>query len=107
VHDTVSSLAAKQLAATGVVLHPGETVRYVITGAGDKVKEWRSKPLALMENGLEYDVGKYLQLLERAAREILDGLVPAPAPAAKKRREADSGLELPLVWDRAQAAGQA
>jgi len=97
VHDTVSSLAAKQLAATGVVLHPGETVRYVITNADDKVKDWRSKPLALMENGLEYDVAKYLQLLDRAAREILDGLVPAPAK--KIVAPSGDGLELPLVWD--------
>lgn len=94
--DTVSTLAAKQLAATGVVLHPGETVRYVITAAGDGVKEWRSKPLALMENGLEYDVGKYLELLERAAREVLDGLVLEAAPERPRAR--DDAPELPLGW---------
>lgn len=98
VHDTVSSLAAKQLAAAGVELHPGETLRYVITSAGDAVKDWRSKPLALMENGLEYDVGKYLALLERAAGEILDGLVPAPEPARKKRAAPPDVLELPLSY---------
>jgi DNA polymerase elongation subunit (family B) len=74
VHDTASTLAAKQLAAGGVALHPGETVRYIITSARDKVKEWRSRPLALSEGALEYDAGKYLELLERAAAEILDGL---------------------------------
>ena len=79
-HDTVQSLAAKQLAAAGVTLHPGETVKYVITAARDKVKEWRSRPLALMENGLEYDVKKYLELMERAAEEILSGLY-SPKPA--------------------------
>ena len=98
VHDTVSSLAAKQLAATGVVLHPGETVRYVITNSADKVKEWRSKPLALMENGLEYDVGKYLQLLDRAAWEVLDGLAPAPEPEKKRREPVTAALYLPLQW---------
>jgi DNA polymerase elongation subunit (family B) len=98
VHDTVSSLAAKQLAASGVVLHAGETVKYVITNAADKVKDWRSKPLALMENGLEYDVGKYLQLLDRAAMEILDGLVPEAAPAKKKTARPLETMELPLVW---------
>ncbi len=97
VHDTVSSLAAKQLAATGVVLHPGETVRYVITNASDAVKDWRSKPLALMENGLEYDVAKYLELLDRAALEILDGLLPPPAPARRAAPPAGDP-ELPLVW---------
>ncbi|MFI5345753.1 MAG: DNA polymerase domain-containing protein [Elusimicrobiota bacterium] len=97
-HDTVSSTAAKQLAASGVTLHVGETVRYVITNARDKVKDWRSKPLALMENGLEYDVKKYLELLERAALEILDGLVPAPPPAKKNAALAIQALELPLIW---------
>jgi DNA polymerase elongation subunit (family B) len=99
VHDTVSSLAAKQLAASGIVLHAGETVKYVITNSADKVKDWRSKPLALMENGLEYDVGKYLQLLDRAAMEILDGVVPEAAPAKKKSALLVKALELPLVWD--------
>ena len=72
--DTVQTLAAKQLLASGVPLHPGETVRYVITSAKDKVKEWRSKPLSLMEGALEYDSERYLELLERAAVEILGGL---------------------------------
>jgi DNA polymerase elongation subunit (family B) len=76
--DTVSSIAAKQLAAEGVVLHPGETVRYVITSAHDRVKDWRSRALTLMEGALEYDAARYLELLERAAWEILDGLAPRP-----------------------------
>ncbi|MDO8757408.1 MAG: DNA polymerase domain-containing protein, partial [Elusimicrobiota bacterium] len=97
VHDTVSSLAAKQLAAAGVTLHVGETVRYVITNASDAVKDWRSRPLSLMENGLEYDVKKYLELLERAAWEILDGLAPPPEAKLKRRALAPSPLELPLT----------
>ena len=97
VHDTVSALAAKQLAAAGVTLHVGETVRYVITNASDAVKEWRSRPLSLMENGLEYDVKKYLELLERAAWEILDGL--AAAPASKRGIIPPGTLELPLLWE--------
>ncbi len=98
VHDTVSSLAAKQLAAAGVTLHVGETVRYVITNASDAVKEWRSKPLSLMENGLEYDVKKYLELLDRAAWEILDGLVPPPVPRSKRADASSKVLDLPLTW---------
>jgi DNA polymerase elongation subunit (family B) len=98
VHDTVSSLAAKHLAAAGVALHVGETVRYVISSAKDPVKEWRSRPLALMEDGFEYDVKKYLELLERAAWEILDGLVPPPAPSPQRRAAAPDAPELPLLW---------
>jgi DNA polymerase-2 len=98
VHDTVSSLAAKQLAAAGIALHVGETVRYVITNASDAVKEWRSKPLSLMENGLEYDAKKYLELLDRAADEILDGVAARPQPSSKRRGAPDGALELPLFW---------
>lgn len=99
VHDTVSSLAAKHLAAAGVELHVGETVRYVITNARDPVKDWRSRPLALMEHGLEYDARKYLELLERAAWEILDGLAPRPQPPPPKAKPLPPGvLELPLGW---------
>ena len=72
--DTVRSLAAKQLAAAGIRLHPGEAVSYVIASAKDKVKDWRAKPLALMEGPLEYDAAKYAELLDRAAEEILSGL---------------------------------
>lgn len=73
VHDTLQALAAKKLGARGVRLRPGESVRYVIASAKDKVKDWRAAPLALMET-LEFDAGKYEELLDRAAREILDGL---------------------------------
>lgn len=74
VHDTMQSIAAKQLAAAGIKLHPGETVRYIIAAANEKVKDWRTTPLALLDGPLEYDAAKYLELLRRAANEILDGL---------------------------------
>ncbi len=96
VHDTASSLAAKQLAAAGVELHVGETVRYVITSAKDAVKEWRSRPLTMLEGGLEYDAEKYLELLDRAAWEILDGIVPHPEPPGPPPRPPSPQLELPL-----------
>jgi DNA polymerase elongation subunit (family B) len=102
VHDTLPALAAKQLEAAGVELHPGETLRYVMTAAKDKVKDWRTKPVALMDGPLEYDVEKYLELLERAADEIWDGLAPVPAARPAKRAPwatiVRSG-ELPLSWD--------
>jgi len=75
VHDTYSSIAARQLAANGISLHPGETIQYVIANAKDKVKDYRIIPLALAGNYFEYDVKKYLDLLERAFETITDGLV--------------------------------
>jgi DNA polymerase elongation subunit (family B) len=100
VHDTLPAIAAKQMEAAGIELHPGESVRYVMTAAKDKVKDWRTKPVALMDGPLEYDVGKYLELLERAAGEILEGLAPAePKPVKKNPRAAAmQEEELPLEW---------
>jgi DNA polymerase elongation subunit (family B) len=74
VHDTYSSIAAKQLAAAGIVLHPGETIQYVIASANDKVKDWRVMALALAENYASYDPQKYLELLDRAWHTLVDDL---------------------------------
>lgn len=95
VAQSVQTLAARQLAAAGIKLHAGETVRYVITAANDSVKEWRTKPLALIDGPLEYDVGKYLELIERAAGEVLEGIVKLPTAA---RKGVSRELELPLGW---------
>lgn len=97
VKDTFSAIAAQQLFAAGIPLHPGETIQYVIANAKDKVKDWRVIPLALTANYFEYDVGKYLQLLERAFETITDGLTAKPLP--EKRRKATQ-TELPLLLDR-------
>lgn len=51
-----------------------------------------------MENGLEYDVKKYRQLLDRAALEILDGLAPAEMQVKKSLAPPFKTLELPLIW---------
>jgi DNA polymerase elongation subunit (family B) len=90
---SAQGLVAKSLAAAGVTLHPGETVRYVIADAKDPVKEWRALPLALMEHGLDYDPAKYLELLDRAAWEILEGLTP-DWRARKKAARPSPQLEL-------------
>jgi len=66
VHDTLSALAAKKLAASGVSLHPGESIQYVVAAEKDKVKDWRVIPLAFIEDAFEYDVAYYERLLDRA-----------------------------------------
>jgi len=76
IKDTYSSIAARQLAASGITLHPGETIQFILASAKDKVKDWRVIPLALAGSYFEYDVKKYLELLERAFRTIADGLSP-------------------------------
>jgi DNA polymerase-2 len=83
--DTRASLAARMLAAAGSPPAPGETVRFVIASAKDEVKDWRVRPLSLLEDGLEYDAGEYARLLDRAAWEILDGLAPREEAGARPR----------------------
>ena len=98
--DAISASGAETLAVSEAgTTCAGETVRYIITNADDKVKDWRSKPLALMENGLEYDVTKYLELLERAATEILDGLVPVVVRTKALCERVTRTLDLPLIFE--------
>jgi len=47
---------------------------------------------------LEYDVNKYLELLERAAWEILEGLEMRPNSGRKIQASRPINLELPLLW---------
>lgn len=46
----------------------------MIAASREKVKDWRTQPLALMDGPLEYAPEKYLELLDRAAVEVLGGL---------------------------------
>jgi DNA polymerase elongation subunit (family B) len=79
-----SAVAAKRLAASGVELHPGETVRYIITSSGDKVVDFRATPLAFVSEAPDVDTKKYLELWQRCRDEILDGL-EAKSPARRSR----------------------
>ncbi len=72
-HDTLSSLAAKRLVGSGVRLHAGEQIQYVVLNGKEKVKPGRVMPLSMMEV-LEYDREYYLKLLYRAADEIVSNL---------------------------------
>jgi DNA polymerase-2 len=79
-----SAVAAKRLAASGVQLHAGETVRYVIRSAGDKIAEMRATPLAFVSEAPEVDTRKYLELLERCRSEIMDKLMLKQIDPIKK-----------------------
>lgn len=65
-HDTLPALAAKKLAASGLKLHPGETIQYIVTEEKSAVKDWRVMPLAFIEDGFEYDICYYERLLQEA-----------------------------------------
>lgn len=56
--------------ASGVQLHAGESMQYVICSTKDGIKDWQAMPLPLIKI-LEYDPRKYLELLESAAADII------------------------------------
>jgi len=69
--DSLTALAAQQLEDTGIPIHPGEKVKYVIKDALSKDKSERVRPFPLVGPDDTYDVKKYLDLLVKATEEIL------------------------------------
>ncbi|MBS3920562.1 MAG: hypothetical protein KG012_16945 [Deltaproteobacteria bacterium] len=69
--DSLTALAAQQLEDTGIAIHPGEKVKYVIKDALSKDKSERVRPFPLVGPDDTYDVKKYLDLLVKATEEIL------------------------------------
>jgi DNA polymerase-2 len=69
--DSLTALAAQQLEDTGIPIHPGEKVKYVIKDAESKNKAERVRPFPLIGPDDTYDVKKYQELLIKATEEIL------------------------------------
>jgi DNA polymerase-2 len=69
--DTPTALAARQLQAAGIHLQPGEKVRYVHAEKKGGPKEIRIQAAPFLDTLDDYDVGFYLNLLERAVEEIM------------------------------------
>jgi DNA polymerase elongation subunit (family B) len=81
------------MAAAGVPVHPGETVRYVITGFDKKHAGERVRALPLLTPDLAYDAAKYLEMLLEAAATLLQpaGITPAAIRQALGLPSARSG----------------
>ncbi|MCX5888407.1 MAG: hypothetical protein NTY36_03025, partial [Deltaproteobacteria bacterium] len=69
--DTPTALAARQLQAAGIHLQPGEKVRYVHAEKKGGPKETRIQAAPFLDTLDNYDVGLYLDLLERAIAEVM------------------------------------
>ena len=88
--ETRASLAARELIADGVNVHPGEKIGYVITNA--KAKNKADRVSTSNRNGpVDYDRQEYVTRLEVAAREI--GVIVQAAPS---RRGRETNLSLPF-----------
>jgi DNA polymerase elongation subunit (family B) len=97
----LNAVVAKQLSHHGVRLHPGESIRYVITDAKARDPDARARPLDLMDSTRSYDAEKYAELLLRAMATILQ-----PAGLDKARLEQKItrtfdhpiAYQMPLAW---------
>jgi DNA polymerase-2 len=69
--DTPTALAARQLQNAGIHLQPGEKVRYVHAERKGGPKETRIQAAPFLDTLDDYDVGFYLDLLERAIEEVM------------------------------------
>jgi len=69
--DSLTALAAQQLEDTGIPIHPGEKVKYVIKDALAEDKSERVRPFPLVGPDDVYDVKKYQEMLAKATEEVL------------------------------------
>ena len=70
-HNTLNAVVAQQLSQRGISLHPGESIRYVITDAQARDPHARARPVEFMDSSCGYDAEKYAELLLRAMATIL------------------------------------
>jgi len=94
-HNTLNAVVARQLSQRGVHLHPGESIRYVITDAQARDPHARARPVDLMDASYGYDVEKYAELLLRAMATILH---PAGIDQEQIEQKVAQTPAQPLVW---------
>jgi DNA polymerase-2 len=94
-HNILNAIVAQQLSQRGVSLHPGESVRYVITDAKARDPNARARPIDLMDSACNYDAEKYAELLLRAMATILQ---PAGLDQAQIEQRLTQPQAQPLVW---------
>jgi len=94
-HNTLNAVVARQLSQRGVSLHPGESIRYVITDAQARDPHARARPVDFMDSSCGYDVEKYAELLLRAMATILQ---PAGLDQVQIEQRLTQPQAQPLVW---------
>ena len=95
--DSLTALAAQQLEDSGIPIHPGERVRYMIKDAQSKEKDERVRPFPLVGPDDTYDAKEYQKLLLKATEELLihfgydtkrlEAIInPTSSPTVKKKK---------------------
>jgi len=80
--DNLTALALRQLEDSGIEIHPGEKVHYLIKDSEAKNKEERVRAYPLLSTDDFYDEEKYRELLQKAAEEII---FTEPSPPLQRR----------------------
>ena len=80
VNSVHQAIAAKHLQTHGLEVLAGQTVKYIVVDADNKLPERRVLPVQLVDNANHYDVKEYLKLLVDAIYTIL-----SPFGFTKKR----------------------
>jgi DNA polymerase-2 len=81
---TPTKLAARQLQQAGIHLVPGEKVRFVHLGKGGP-KETRVRAAPFLETLDDYDTGIYMELLNRAVAEVMEGVFGEGSQEERRR----------------------
>jgi DNA polymerase-2 len=68
--NTLNAIVARELAGRGVILEPGECVRYVITHNKADVPSDRARSYEFLDGSCGYDVERYIELLLRAVETV-------------------------------------
>ncbi|UCE28571.1 MAG: hypothetical protein JSV85_04630 [Candidatus Bathyarchaeota archaeon] len=71
VHDVFQAIAARQLMKEGIEISGGQTVRYLITDAGNRRPSKRVKAAELINDENLFDVEKYMDMLILAGASII------------------------------------
>ena len=68
---TPSAMALEQFELVGLTLHPGQKVGYLLRDEAIVSEEGRILPAPFVEGGEDFDKKKYLEILLKAAAEVL------------------------------------
>ena len=106
--DSLTAIAAQQLEDVGILIHPGEKIRYMIKDAQSKEKDERVRPFPLVGPDDTYDAKEYQKILLKATEELLihfgydvkslEAIVnPPSSPIVKRKKTTLPHLNFPSL----------
>ncbi|MGC1402995.1 MAG: hypothetical protein WA974_08720, partial [Thermodesulfobacteriota bacterium] len=65
------AMALEQFESVGLTIHPGQKIGYILRDSAISSGEEKILPAPFVEGGEDYDQKKYLEMLLKAAAELL------------------------------------